>query len=312
MKKLISLLLVILLAIFMFSCGEKNKDSKEDIGTQTTTEDNSKNEVTSSEKSNKFNVVFPKVEEQVIYDENNIRIIVKAGEISGTGVNNAKIPLVIENNSTSSINVKMGNFKINGLTLYFRDSLFYKGDISAGESVEADIHLIDQVFELLQIKEIGDIILDLEIDSESEDKTFEKKNVEIITSLTGKVNQELNKEGIELINQDGIQLIVREQLFETSMGPALEYYFENNLDTYVRIENEGEYLTINGLEVNSPFILLLEPNSKTILRETILEYKISEAGVELPINSILFKLTAEEGEYIGDTIIEPFDVKLDF
>ncbi len=311
MKKIISLLLIISLAIFTLSCGDKTKGSSEDNNTEKTTKDNSKDKVDKTKKTGGDSIVFPEIKEQVIYDENDVKITVKASKSINKGVGITEIPISIHNNSKNTLNVKMANFRINGITLYYKDSLFRKLNMAPGQSTDAKIYLNDDDFKMLKIKELGDIVLDIKVDSKELDKPFEKKDVEIVTSLSGKVKQEISKEGKELINQDGILLIVREKLYKKSLGPALEYYFENNSDTFVKIEMDGTYL-INGVKVDSPFWIELDPNRKTITREFILEGKITEAGVKMPIKTIEYKIRAKDKERMGNVIIKPIEVKLDF
>ncbi len=306
MKKLISLLLILSLSVFVFSCGAKSEDSSSG-----TDEEKSNGEVSGSGEVKEGALVLPEVEEQVIYDENDIKITVQSGELSIDAIDHIIIPISIENMSTNDIDVRMENFKINGLTIDYLDALISDGDITAGESGDAEINISDDVPEIMSIQELGDIALDVKIDSDAFDDPLIKKDVEILTSLSGKVNQEVNTEGTKLINQDGIKLIVRNQMVETSIGPAVEYYFENESATYVEFENEGNYM-INGTEVDAAYSFGLEPNSKTIVREVILESNLSDAGVSLPITSISFKLKANNAKVVGDEIIAPFEVKMDF
>ncbi len=319
MKKLISLLLVLSLSAFVFSCGSKTEESSSEPKVETTQEKEAEakpeketeEEKPESEEVNEGTVVLPKVEEQVIYDENDIKVTVKSGQLSFDVIDHVVIPITIENMSTNDIEVRMENFKINGLTIDYLDALISDGEIAAGESGDAEINVSDDVTEIMSIQEIGDIVLDLKIDSDAFDDPLMKKDVEILTSLSGKVTQEVNTEGSELINQDGIKLIVRNQMVETSIGPAVEYYFENESNTYVEFENEGNYM-INGTEFDAAYSFGLEPNSKTIVREVILESDLTDAGISLPITSISFKLKANDAKVIGDEIIAPFEVKMDF
>ncbi len=322
MKKLISLLLIFVLCIAVISCGEQQEEpAKDDDSSNAESTENEEEEAMEDseeeavedpeEETPQFGeVVLPTVEEQVIYDGDDIKVTVPAGEISKNDVIDPEILLVIENKTENDIEIMPENMVINGLSLDNMDANVLEDIVPANSSAEILMSISSSGLFDRHIKEIGDISFDLSYSPVEEFDLIRHDDLTIKTSLSGKVTQEINTEGRELINQDGIKLVVKEELLNTPSGPGVEYYFENMSDKKVKI-NVTTPVTVEGNAFEDEgYSVTLKPNAKTIFLHVIMSVDVDD--FDGGIHSISYQVQAEDPDEFDVIFIEPLSVELNF
>lgn len=248
-------------------------------------------------------IELPAVERQILFDAEKVKITVKEGQLQTDVLGDVVIPVLVENNGDTPIDLYIDNVAVNGLTLDLYDVLTLNCDAAAGESRDGEITISSDALASSEIQTISDLVVDVMVVRESGGDLVEEDK-EIKTSLSGKFEQSVNSNGKVFYDQDGIKFVVREQISETEYGPAVVFYFENNSDRFLSI-NIDEPVLLNGQELEHHFHMELKAGAKCI-KEDVYQ------GQEAPIKSLTFKIYGEDAEFMGEVLIPPFEVNLDF
>lgn len=184
------------------------------------------------------------IKEQILYDDNNIKITATGIEDGWVGTN---LNLLIENNSNQSITVQAGNANVNGYMV----STMMSADVAAGKKANDSL-----TFETSGLKECGiDSIATMEflfhiIDSESWEKIVDTDVITVETSISDSYTQEYDDSGEILVDTDGIKIIGKGLSTNDSFwGPGVILYIENNTDQNITVQVRD--VSINGFMVDS-------------------------------------------------------------
>lgn len=184
------------------------------------------------------------IEEQILYDDNNIKITATGIEDGWHGTN---LNLLIENNSNQSITVQARNANVNGYMV----STMMSADVAAGKKANDSL-----TFETSGLKECGiDSIATMEFlfhifESESWEEIVDTDVITVETSIADSYTQEYDDSGEILVDTDGIRIIGKGLSTNDSFwGPGVILYIENNTDRNVTVQVRD--VSINGFMVDS-------------------------------------------------------------
>lgn len=228
------------------------------------------------------------IEEQVIYDENDIKITATGLDEGWLG---AELKLLIENNSDQSITVQARNANVNG----FMVGTTMSADVASGKKANDKL-----TFETSGLKECGiNSIAVMEFyfyifNSDTWDEIADTDVITVKTSIADSYVQEVDDSGTVLVDSNGIK-IVGKGLSENGSfwGPGVILYIENNSDKNVTIQVRD--VSVNGFMVDSSmsedvvagrkaisdvqfFSSDLEENSITDIEEVELYFHIFDEG----------------------------------
>ncbi len=242
MKKPIAFLLASLLVIFAFvGC-----DSGIDL-------DDIKNAI------DKNDVAFEDIEiqEQAVYDENDIKVIAKSLDFSDTSY--VMLNFEVQNNSANDVRVYTNYFEIN--ELYFAKHAFeYEYcECKAGETAETRAKMSRSTLEMSYIELIKDIDFSLCIENGHFETTgdgtyfvtdgFVTESTDKITLSTNcpaDYEQEVDKEGTVLVDEEGIYLVLKDFYISDRGYPTVVAYCDNGYTEAIRARI---YITeVNGIE----------------------------------------------------------------
>ena len=258
MKK-IFLMLFSFSLVFLMACGESNNYSENNKGISINVIENmlenSENSLTDGQENNESsnsdskeisNSLKAILKEQVIYDQNKIKIIVKGLEFDnfiGTD-----IKLYIENNSDKSITVQTDHASINDIMV----ETIFSAEVAPGKKANDGITFMDSDLEAYDIKAIGTIEFELVIfDSESWEDIYRDNVVSLQTDLVGSFEQIYYPDGAIAIDKDGIKLTVKSVNYDDWLGPEVLVYIENNSNRPVTIQARD--LSVNGFMIDHIF-----------------------------------------------------------
>ena len=248
-----------LIFLLLIGCGEtknyseKNNDisidEKENIieSNESSTTEGQENKQTSNEET-KENSAIKKaaIKEQVIYDQNKVKISVKGleyDEFFGTD-----LKLHIENNSDQSITVQTDHASINNIMV----ETIFSAEVAPGKKANDGITFMDSDLEAYDIQTIGTIEFELVIfDSESWEDISRDHMVRLETDLFGSFEQSYYPEGAIAIDRDGIKLVIKSVNYDDWLGPEVLVYMENNSNRSVTIQ--ARELSVNGYMVDHLF-----------------------------------------------------------
>lgn len=253
MKKKTAYLLGILLTLSMLTgCGSSgsNLQDKEISGvsnpTSGTENQISDAEGTENSSSNEGKNQSTKVtiEEQVLYDENDIKITATGMEDSLFGTD---LKLLIENNSGKSITVQARNSNVNG---YMVDTMM-SADVASGKKANDSLTFQTSGLKESGIEQIAEMEFSFYIfDSDTWDTILETDLITVRTSIADGYVQNYDDSGNLLVDAEGVKIIGKGLSANDSFwGPGLILYIENNSDKNVTIQVRD--VSINGFMVSS-------------------------------------------------------------
>lgn len=213
------------------------------------------------------------VEEQVLYDENDIKITATGLEDSMLGT---ELKLLIENNSSKSITVQAGNANVNGYMV----PTMMSADVASGKKANNSL-----TFETSGLKDCGiEQIATMEFyfhifDSESWDEIVDTNVITINTSIADGYVQNYDDSGDILVDTNGIKIVGKGLSASDSFwGPGLILYIENNSDKNVTIQVRD--VSVNGFMVDSSMSEDVVGGKKAISAVQFFSTDLEENGIE--------------------------------
>lgn len=172
------------------------------------------------------------IEEQVIFDQDEIKItatgIDSEGSFMGSNLN-----LLIENNSDKNITVQARNVSVNG---YMVDTSM-SADVASQKKSNDSLTLSDSSLNECGIERIANLEFSFHIfDSETWDTIIDSEMMDIKTSYADIYTQSYDDSG-DLIYEDGsVRIISKGMTNDSIFGPGWKLYIENKLDQNITIQ----------------------------------------------------------------------------
>lgn len=184
------------------------------------------------------------IEEQVLYDEKDIKITAKGIKDGWMGT---ELALLIENNSGKGITVQARNANVNGYMVPTTMS----ADVASGKKANDSL-----TFETSGLKECGiETIAKVEFsfhifDTESWDDIVNTDVIKIATSAADSYKQTYDDSGNVLVDKKGIRIIEKGLTEDDSFwGPGIVLYIENNSDRDITVQTAD--VSVNGFMVDA-------------------------------------------------------------
>lgn len=212
------------------------------------------------------------IDEQVILDQDGIKIIAKeytVDSIWGDG-----IKLLIENNSDKDYTIGCDALIVND---YMITDLFVS-EIAAGKSANETMSLSSSSLKAAGIDNVGKI--EMYFHAYDSDWNYLFKNVysEIQTSAYANMDTTPNDSGTELYNADGIKIVGKTVDENSFWGTAILLYCENTSGKNIGISVDD--MSINGFMMSPLFSTTIYDGKKSINEITIFSSDLEENGIE--------------------------------
>jgi hypothetical protein len=233
-------------AAFAMGSGSSGSGVDKDISSVNTTTSSTKEQSTASSEASNDEASLSEitVDEQVLYDENNIKITAKGIEDGWLGT---ELKLLIENNTDKSITVQARNANVNG---YMVDTMM-SADVAAGKMTNDSL-----TFETSGLKECGiENIATMEFyfyifDAETWDEIVSTDVITVETSIADGYVQEYDDSGEVLVDTAGVKIVGKGLSVDDSFwGPGVILYIENNTDKDITVQVRD--VSVNGFMVDS-------------------------------------------------------------
>ena len=304
---------IVALVILVIGIGSRSKDSSsrkkettkatvnieggfEEVNAEVTTEVKIEESLTESN-----DVVT--VDEQVIYDDNDIKITVKGLDDSWFGT---ELKVIIENNSDQTVMVQPRDTSVNG---YMVQALM-SAEVAPGKKINDGI-----TFETTGLKECGiEQIATMEfsivvIDSATWDYIVETDMITIETSVANSYVQEYDDSGNVLVDYGDIRIIEKGLSENGSVwGPGVILYIENNSDDNITVQVRD--VSINGYMVESIISEDVLVGKKSITDLQFLSKDLEDNGIT-EISNVEFYFHIFSWETF-DTIYDSDVIKLSY
>lgn len=266
MKKKITLIVCLLLFLVM-AMGSGSDTSDTD-----TTKENGTSEVKEPQKEEVT------VAEEVIFEENNIKI--KVTGLDTAGWMGPELKLLIENDSAQNITVQTRLASVNG---FMSDSLISE-DVAAFKKANTSITFSNTDLKNAGIDTISNMQFSFHIfDTDSWDGIIDSELITVSTSASDYI-QPYDDTGDVLIDANGIKIVARGLNTDDSIfGPSLILYIENNTDRNITVQARDE--SVNGFMIDSIMSTDISRNNKAVSSLTFMSTDLEENSID-EINEI--------------------------
>lgn len=235
-----------LLSAMAAGCGTDNmREDKEISGVESGSADSTEAAGTdAAAESTEETGAAATITEQVLYDENDIRITATGLE---DGLFGTELQLFIENNSSQGVTVQARNANVNGYMV----STMMSADVAAGKKANDSL-----TFETSGLKECGiETIATMEFsfhifNTESWDDVADTEVIKVDTSAAGSYTQTYDDSGEVLVDADGVKIVGKGLSADGSFwGPGVILYIENNTEKDITVQVRD--VSVNGFMVDS-------------------------------------------------------------
>lgn len=259
MKRMTALILAGIMALCLCACGGE--------------ESTSGSEQPTAQVSTKKQDSDISVEEQVLYDANDIKITATGMDDNWLGT---ELTLQIENNSSRNITVQARNANVNGYMV----STMMSADVAAGKKANDAL-----TFETTSLKESGiETMATMEFsfhifDSDTWDDIVNTDTITVNTSAAEGYTQTYDDSGDVLAEAKGVKIISKGLSKEDSFwGPGLIVYIQNNSNQNVTIQAAD--VSINGLMVETSMSEDVVAGKRAISAVQFFDTDLEENGIE--------------------------------
>ena len=268
------LVALVILVFMVFALGSGSSSSESSSSGQSNVSSNTGNDAGSSSSSSSTKKEIPTIEETVLLDQDGI--VVTAKEIVDESVWGQGIKVLIENNSSRDVTVTATAMAVNGYML--TDFLYEK--VTADAKANAVIHCLNNELEKAGITNIEEVAIWFSlVDPESYMTSYSSDEPAILrTSLYTGAESEAFSDGIEVINQDGIRVVVKYVDEKSIWGTSVLIYAENNSGRNVGLSADN--VSINGFMIDGYYYADIKSGYKSFDDMTIFSSSLKDNDIE--------------------------------
>lgn len=243
------------------------------------------------------------IEEQVLYDENDIKITATGIEDSWAGT---KLTLLIENNSAKGVTVQARNANVNG---YMVETMM-SADVAAGKKSNDGLTFQTSGLKECGIEQIATMEFSFHIfDSESWDAIVDTDVIKIDTSVAEGYVQNYDDSGEVLVDTNGVKIVGKGLSDKNSFfGPGVILYIENNSDQDITVQVRD--VSVNGFMVDTSMSEDVVAGKKAISAVTFFSSSLEENGItditDVELFFHIFDLKTWDGIFDSDVITIKF------
>ena len=251
-KKILTMFVIFTFCFMALGSGNSSDDNIKPI----TKNDEAQSETKSEESSKQIKSLTPTIEEQVLFENNGIKVTAK--EIS-EGWAGPELKVLIENDSEKNVTVSLDEIAVND---YMVSAWLYE-DVAAGKKSNATFSIWSSNLSDAGITNVGKIDMYFKvINSETYDTIYESEGIEIKTSLFDKMDSDVNDVGEKMVNQNGIRVVGKGVSNDSIWGSGVVLYIENNTDKSILVTTDN--LSVNGYMITGYLYSTVKPGKKAV------------------------------------------------
>lgn len=217
-----------------------------------------------------------KIDEQVLYDENGIKITAISLDLESSFMG-PSLKLLLENNSENDATVQIRNLSINDIMAYG----IFSSDITVGKKSYDSIDFSSSQLEKQNIKDIAKIEFDFHIfDSTTWNTIADSDTITIKTSLFSENIQSNEIDGTLIYDSNNIKVFVlnNENESNTIWGSELPLYIENNTGNNITIQTRD--VSVNGFMMDPVFSCDIATGKKAFDSITFMDTQLKESNID--------------------------------
>ena len=214
------------------------------------------------------------VEEQVVLDQDDIKITIKS--LSFDGFFGPSLKLLIENNRSSNITVQVRNSSINDVMV----EPMFSCDVASGKKANDEISFMSSDLKEANITTIKNIEFSFHIfDTDSWDTVLDSDLINLSTNADPNFVQTYDDSGFVSLNTNDIKIVVKKLDSEDSFwGTDIYLYIENNSASNITVQTRD--MSVNGFMIEPLFSCDVSAGKKAYDKITFLESDLSENDIE--------------------------------
>lgn len=271
MKRTLAIILALMLAMSLVSCGGSSSGEVKEPSNVTTgnnTKDTQQGEqVEKTEEPEKTKVT---ISEAVLVDEAGVKITAKSLEVDE--IFGPEVKLLIENNSGKDLTFQCGYATVNG---YMVDTMM-SVDVVNGKKANDSLTFMESDFEACGIDAIADMEIAFHIFDMAEWETYlDTDAIQIKTSIADTFEYTYDDSGDLAYEGNGVKIVVKGLAEDESIfGPSIVVYIENTGDKDVTVQTRD--VSINGFMVDAMFSCDVVAGKRAIDTITFMETDLEE------------------------------------
>lgn len=287
MKKLHIVLFLILSYMLIIACGSTKANNSQPVNESQSVADGSVINTEAieptkfSEPTNTIEMLptatpenIISVEEQVVLDQDDIKITIKS--LSFDGFFGPSLKLLIENNRSSNITVQVRNSSINDVMV----EPMFSCDVASGKKANDEISFMSSDLKEANITTIKNIEFSFHIfDTDSWDTVLDSDLINLSTNADPNFVQTYDDSGFVSLNTNDIKIVVKKLDSEDSFwGTDIYLYIENNSASNITVQTRD--MSVNGFMIEPLFSCDVSAGKKAYDKITFLESDLSENDIE--------------------------------
>lgn len=213
------------------------------------------------------------LEEQVVYDENNIKVTVKG--LTYDVWFGPAVAVLVENNSEQNITVQTRKSSINGLMI---DTMF-SCDVAAGKKANDNITFYENEMDVSNITTIKNIEFVLHIfDTDAWEDIDDSDPILLTTSADPDYVQECNTDGFVAYEDESYKIVIQKLDSDDSFwGSDIYVYIENNGEEDITVQARD--VSINGFMIDPAFSTDITAGKKAFDTISFFQTDLEENGI---------------------------------
>ncbi len=235
--------------------------------------------------------------EQVIYEQDGLKVTATGLEESRTGI---QLKLTVENSADCTYIVQARNVSANGIMVDPSMSI----DVAAGKKANGKMRLSSRELEDAGISQIHSLEFNLHIFPE--DDFMDGIDSDLITLTLSDGEESKSVDGEVLYDADGLKIISTGLKESELFGTALGLYLENSSDQALTVQCRD--LSINGIMIDGVFSCDLMPGKKAYDEITVFSSQLEENDIEEIENAELSFHIVNADDWSDSTDSDPITI----
>lgn len=282
MKKYLSLVLSLVLALSLTACGTSPNDVKtpSNVSGVTDGQDKKPAEPTKEveEPAETAEPTAPStpddvtIEETVLLDEQGVKITAKSLEMDS--LFGPEVKLLIENDSGKNLTVQCRDSSVNG---YMTDTMM-SVEVADGKKANDELTFSDTSLKECGIETIADMEFSFHIFDEDWDTYLDTPPVRLKTSAAETYQYTFDDSGDVAYEGNGVKVVVKGLSEDNSIfGPGIVVYMENNGEKNVTVQTRD--VSVNGFMVDAMFSSDVVAGKRAVDAITFMSSDLEDNGI---------------------------------
>ena len=246
-KRLLLIIVFLVFSLLIISCSSSKEPEKVAVD-KTNMESETPN--SDSQEDNESKIDDPEqvvVEEQILFDQDEIRITLKS--LKDDGMFGPSLQVLVENDSQQPITVQTRDSSVNDLMI----ETMFSCDVVPGKKANDSITFMSSDLKNSGITTIQNIEFEFHVfNSDTWDGILDSDTIIIKTSADQSYVQDYDDSGVLILDENGIKMVMKKVNSSDSFWGADVYvYIENNSGDDITIQTRD--VSINGFMVSPIF-----------------------------------------------------------